>query len=197
MNTFAGLLLCALLAITADNVIFAGGAGLSRVLRAARKPKTMVCYSAFVAFFTLVSMLLAILFNQKLLSSKTLIFYRPAVLAACAAVVYLLAAFILKTWAPRLYRKSEPILSPAAINCIVISMPYLQRILKLSPLEAVGFALGTGVAFFLAVLVLSAAMPNLKNPDAPKAFRGLPSLFIYAGILSMALLGLSKGGLFS
>ena len=75
-------------------------------------------------------------------------------------------------------------------------MPYLRRILKLDAFEAVGFALGTGVAFFLAVLVLSAAMPNLKNPDAPKAFRGLPSLFIYVGILSMAFLGLSGGGLF-
>ena len=156
----------------------------------------MACYSIFVSFFTLVSMLLAILLDQKLMSSKTLIFYRPAVLAACAAAVYLLAAFALKVWAPGLYRRVEPILSPAAINCIVISMPYLRRILKLDAFEAVGFALGTGVAFFLAVLVLSAAMPNLKNPDAPKAFRGLPSLFIYVGILSMAFLGLSGGGLF-
>ena len=41
MNMFMELCLAALLAVTAENVIFTGGIGFSRVLRAARKPKTI------------------------------------------------------------------------------------------------------------------------------------------------------------
>ena len=59
MNMFMELCLAALLAVTAENVIFTGGIGFSRVLRAARKPKTIALYSCFVGLFSLASALTA------------------------------------------------------------------------------------------------------------------------------------------
>ena len=34
-------------------------------------------------------------------------------------------------------------------------------------------------------------MERLDNPDVPKAFRGLPAILIYLGIIALALMGFS------
>ena len=125
-----------------------------------------------------------------------LLFMRPAIYAFCAALAYILAAFLMKTFLPGIYDKVGAVLAPAAINCIVLSMPYMQRSFTLQPHEAVGFAIGTGVAFFLAALVLSEALERYRNENMPRAFRGLPSVLIYVGILSMVFVGITGGRLF-
>ena len=51
MNMFMELCLAALLAVTAENVIFTGGIGFSRVLRAARKPKPLRFIAVLLGFF--------------------------------------------------------------------------------------------------------------------------------------------------
>ena len=107
MNMFMELCLAALLAVAAENVIFTGGIGFSRVLRAARKPKTIALYSCFVGLFSLASALTACYLGPVLLSNSTLLFMRPAVYAFCAALAYLLVAFVLKTFLPKIYGKGR------------------------------------------------------------------------------------------
>lgn len=196
MNVFMDLCLTALLAIAAENLIFTGGIGFSRVLRAARKPHTIGIYSLFVSLFSLISTLAACGLGPYLAADSTLLFMRPAIYAGCAALAYIAAAFVLKTVLPNIYKKVGAVLAPAAINCVVLSMPYMQRTFSLGPTQAAGYALGTGIAFFLAALVLSEALARYHNDNMPKAFRGLPSVLIYVGILSMVFVGITGKGLF-
>ncbi len=196
MKQFAELCMAAFLAVAAENLIFTGGIGFSRVLRAARKPRTIGLYSFFVGLFSLISILTACYLGPVLISNGTLLFMRPAVYALCAALAYSITAFLLKTFLPQIYEKVGAILPPAAINCVVLSMPYMQRDFTLHPHEAVGFALGTGLAFFLAALVLSEALARHRGGNMPKAFSGLPAALIYVGILSMVFVGMTGGNLF-
>ena len=196
MELLSQMMLYTLLALTAENVIIAGGVGFSRVLRAARRPKTMLAHCGLVGGFTMISAWLGILLNPRILSSPQAGFFRPAVFAAGTAAVYLLAVFVYRTWWPKHYKKVEPIMSSAALNTVVLSMPFVQRVFQMNAWQAMGFALGTALAFLFAVLVLSQAMTALKNPDMPKAFRGLPAVFIYVGILSLAFLGFTSGRIF-
>ena len=197
MTGFVQMLLTALMAVTTENIIFAGGIGFSRVLRAARKPKTLGMYAVFVTFFSLISTAYASALNPILINNETLSVLRPAIFALLVAVVYLVAAYALQSFFPQFYKKYGQILSPAAINTVVLSMPYVLKNFKLDLPNAVGFALGTGVAFFLAALMLAYIMVRCKkNADMPKAFSGLPAVLIYVGILSMAFAGFTGGKLF-
>nr|WP_319489538.1 Rnf-Nqr domain containing protein [uncultured Caproiciproducens sp.] len=196
MNVFVQMILTALLAVTTENILFAGGIGFSHVLRAGRKPKTLGLYSVLVALFTLISMLAGFLLGPFVAGSDTLIVLRPAVFALCAAVAYIATAFLAKTFFSQFYRKYGQLLSPAAINTVVLSMPYVLKSFKLTLTDAVGFALGTGLAFFLAALVFSRTSESCENADMPKAFSGLPAVLIYVGILSMAFAGFTGGKLF-
>ena len=73
---------------------------------------------------------------------------RPAIYAFCAALAVYTGGILMKTFLPGIYDKVGAVLAPAAINCIVLSMPLYAAQLTLQPHEAVGFAIGTGVAFF-------------------------------------------------
>ncbi|WP_312695552.1 Rnf-Nqr domain containing protein [Caproiciproducens sp.] len=196
MTTFVQMLVTALLAVTAENILFAGGIGFSHALRAGRRAKTLGLYSVFVTVFTLISMVAGYLLAPLIAGSETLTVLRPVILALCAAAAYIAASFVLKTFFSQFYRKYGKLLSPAAINTVVLSMPYVLKSFKLSLPDAVGFALGTGAAFFLAALVFSRTSASCRNADMPKAFSGLPAVLIYIGILSMAFAGFTGGKLF-
>lgn len=196
MEMAAQLFLFALLAITAQNVIFCGGIGFSRVLRAARRPKILLSYAGLLSLFTLLSAWIGIGVNKLVPGMSPVAFYRPAIFAVCVAVLYLLAALVYRMFFAARYKRLEPVFSSSAINCLVLSMPFIQRVFRMNEWQITGYAIGTGVAFFLAALVLSHAMERLKNPDMPKAFQGLPSVFLYVGILSLAMFGFAGGKLF-
>lgn len=190
MNSFVQMLLTALLAVTAENIIFSGGIGFSRVLRAARKPKTLGIYALFVAFFSLISVLLSSLWSSLVAEGPALVIIRPAVFAGLVALVYVVSAYTAKSFFPNFYRKYGMLLSPAAMNTVVLSMPYIQKSFKLNVTDAAGFALGTGIAFFLAALALAYTLDKYRNQtEMPKAFSGLPAVLLYVGILSMAFAG--------
>ena len=196
MKFFVQLLFYALLAVTAENVFFVSGIGFSRVLRAARKDKPgLLLYSALLSGFTLVCSLLTEPLNKLLLKNADLSFLRPAVFAVVVAAVYILVVFIWKTWFYESYQKIDQTIPSAAINCVVLALPFLQRTLKMDIAQTIGFSLGTGVAFFLAVLVFTQAMVKFQVSDMPKSFRGLPTIFLYIGILSMAFIGFTGGKL--
>ncbi len=196
MTEFVQMLLTALAAVTAENILFSGGIGFSRALRAARHPKTLRTYSIFIALFSLISISVSTALNPVIASSELLGYLRPVLYALCAAAAYLVAAFVTKTFFSGFYLRYSEILAPAAINTVVLAMPYAQKSFKLSMLDAVGFALGTGLSFFLAATVLAYAVVRCKNEDTPKAFSGIPALLIYIGILSLAFAGFTGAKLF-
>lgn len=195
MTVFLQILFAALAAITTENLLFSGGIGFSRVLRAARKPKLIGLYSLLIALYSMAAMLISTGLYP-FFQNGILLMARPAILAACIVLVYIIVAGALKVLAANFYKKHGSVFSISAINTIVLSMPYAQKSFKLSLTQAAGFALGTGAAFFLAAVLLSYGAARCRSEDMPKAFRGMPAAFLYIGILSLAFAGLTGGKLF-
>ena len=64
----------------------------------------------------------------------------------------------------------------------------------LHPVGAFLFGLQEGLGFLLAALMLSAVRERLYDKEVPAAFRGLPSILIYLGLISMAVYALASAG---
>ena len=95
--------------------------------------------------------------------------FRPAVFALLCALLYAAAAALLRRFRPSFYRRVSPLLSPAAINCVVLSLPFYQSSLAAGPLAALGFALGTGLSFLAASVVLRELLANSRRSGVPEA----------------------------
>ena len=119
-------------------------------------------------------------------------FWFPLTVAVLAAVWYLAACLILAFAAPKIYRKISEYLPSAAINSVVLAIPFLGGMAQWSWGESVGFALGTGLSFWLAGWLLAEMMPRLTHISIPRAFRGTPAVFLYLAILALAFLGFAK-----
>ena len=55
--------------------------------------------------------------------------------------------------------------------------------------ESLGFGLGSGIGYVLAVLLVTEARHRLRSKAIPKAFRGLPITLVYIGVLALAIYG--------
>ena len=53
-----------------------------------------------------------------------------------------------------------------------------------------GYALGSGLGYTLALVIIYFARKRLAISPVPRSFRGLPILLIYLGLISLALYGL-------
>ncbi|HIS50392.1 MAG TPA: hypothetical protein IAA80_07815 [Candidatus Gallacutalibacter pullistercoris] len=187
MRELGELMLAVLAALTAENLFFSQGMGFDRVLQAARRGTMLGIYALLVTLFSLVSGLLLFW-----LSGMVPVLWLPLVSAGVTGGVYLLVCIVLVMGAPEWYRKISWCLAPAAINTVVFSIPFLVRLQEWNPWQAIGFSLGTGVAFWLAAWLLTEMIPRLRHISMPAAFRGMPAVFLYMAILALAFLGFAR-----
>ena len=85
----------------------------------------------------------------------------------------------------------------AAVNTLVLAVPIINRRAAFNTAESIGLGLGAGIAFIVAVLLISAAEERIRtNNTMSNAFKGKPALFIYIALISLGFAGLSGQSLF-
>ena len=55
--------------------------------------------------------------------------------------------------------------------------------------QSMGFGLGSGLGYLLAVMLVTEADHRLRSEAIPEAFRGLPITLVYVGVLALAIYG--------
>ena len=182
----------ALLAIFAQNAVFTRALGVSRMVQLVGDDRTssalfgmMLCITqglvAPAAFFA-GRWFIAPLDNRAQL--------RPLVYIASIAVVCLAEHLVL--WLLRsLPRRSQllRIVPLAALNSGVLGTVLVERTQTFTLGQSLGFGLGSGIGYVLAVLLVTEARHRLRSKAIPKAFRGLPITLVYIGVLALAIYG--------
>lgn len=107
-----------------------------------------------------------------------------------AAVVQFLDTMLRKTH-PALHKSFGVYLMLITTNCIILAVPLLNAQGKVSAVEALVLALGSGLGFALALFLMSCAREKMELARVPKAFEGLPIAFALAGLFALAFMGFS------
>ena len=81
------------------------------------------------------------------------------------------------------------ILPIAAVNSGVLGTVLVERTQSFTLAQSIGFGLGSGLGYLLAVMLVTEAGNRLRSKAIPEAFRGLPITLIYIGVLALAIYG--------
>ena len=110
------------------------------------------------------------------------------------AVALLVAFFVVLLFSVVIFRvdgarRAVAVLPMATFNTCILGTLFISTIQSFSLVQTMGFALGSGVGYVLAVQVVTEGQRKLQSDAVPATFRGLPITLLYIGILALAIYG--------
>ena len=118
-------------------------------------------------------------------------FLRTLIFILVIASLVQLVEFYLKKSSPALYSSMGVYLALITTNCAVLGVTIKCIDKSYNYGESLIYALGAAIGFLLSMVIMSAVRSRIKTAKLPKAFTGVPILYVTAGLLSLAFLGFS------
>lgn len=197
MQWFFDMLSAALYAILVQNLVFSGGYGASEAIRMASKPKKLASTAAMIIYFsTVTAVICRSLDFIPIISAQNQSIHFLLFSAVLIVVYFTTSALTLIILKPN--RRLMTKFGIAALNTLVLAIPLINYRSASSLWESIGTGFGSGVAFVIASVLISAGFTKIShNKHIPPAFKGTPVLFIYVALLSMAFMGISGSVVFA
>jgi electron transport complex protein RnfA len=174
-----------------NNFVFSRYLGLCIFFGVTKKMETAVGMSiTFTAVMVISSVLSWVIYTYVMVPFQ-LIFLKIVIFIGIVAAFVQAADTILKKVAPALYYKLGIYLALIVTNCIILAVPLINADEHYSLFESIALALGSGIGFSLALIIMASIREKLELADVPKSFQGLPISFVLTGLIALAFLGFS------
>ncbi len=190
MEYVAQFFIMMLTAVFIENIIFTRAFGTSRLIYLLKSPKRLLSCTAILMVVVTLAGAIGYPLRGPAYSNEYSYILIPMLYIGCIAIVYIAVYFFTKKLMPSLFENIEKDLGPAAFNCAVLGSLLIPSSQRLDFISTIGYGLGMSLGFGLAVVIIGFGMKRLEFCHVPKAFRGLPILLIYLGLLSLAFYGL-------
>ena len=107
-----------------------------------------------------------------------------------AAFVQLLE-MVLERYLPNLYYSLGIFLPLITVNCAILGVSLFMVIRNYSLLQTIGFAIGSGLGWTLAIVAMAGIRQKIKNAPIPKGLEGPGITLIITGLMALAFIGFS------
>lgn len=187
----------ALTAIAIENAVFARALGLNKITLLLKSRNQGILYGVTMAFMLVLASFPVSLVNYLLQDMDTVALrgIRAPLYLASVLLVYLSVYFLLKRFAPKIFEIILPALPVSTFNTALFGSLFISATYSFNVFQTTGYALGMGIGYTIALLVVYYARKRLAISPVPRSFRGLPILLVYIGLLSLAIYGLIGHGL--
>lgn len=197
MNYISDLLMTAFYTVFFQNLVLSSGLGMSEAIRVSTKPGTFGKFAVMISGFSVVTSTVCSLIDTVPAVEGATYAVRAAIYGGVLAGVYLVVAVILKL-VLKADSKLLGTLGIAALNTLVLAVPYINNSAAYSFAGSIGSGLGAGIAFvFAAALISQGSRILAENEEIPEAFKGTPAMFLYVAMLSLAFAGFTDTNLFA
>ena len=173
-----------------ENIIFTRSLGISWALHLVRKTKDFFRDIGLMAAVSLLSSMLSYPLRRPLSGLADSYVLLPMASIGCLIVVYGAAYFLLGRFWPAFFEKTEPDMTAAIFNGAMLGGLLIPGVERLDFVGTLGYSIGTSFGFAVAVALVGSGIERIRFCHVPKAFRGLPVVLIYLGLLSLAFYGL-------
>jgi electron transport complex protein RnfA len=176
-----------------NNFVLSLFLGICPFLGVSSKTDTAVRMGLAVIFVMLVSSLCAFGIHKVLLIIDAPYLHLISYIVVIASAVQLVEMFI-KKFSPALFRALGIFLPLITTNCAVLGVALFQTSREYHFVQALFFALGAGVGFTLALLIMSGIRERLELADVSSVVKGAALTLMIAGVLSMGFMGFAGMG---
>jgi Na+-translocating ferredoxin:NAD+ oxidoreductase subunit A len=146
-----------------------------------------------VTFVMLVASLCAFGINHLLAIINAQYLSLISYIVVIASAVQLVEMFVRKT-SPALFQALGIFLPLITTNCAILAVALFQTQRGYGLIEGVVFALGAGLGFTLALVLMAGIRERLSLADVPDVAQGMAVTLVLAGILSLAFMGFAGIG---
>lgn len=172
-----------------NNFVFTRFLGLCIFFGVSRRMETAVGMSiTFTSVMIISSGISWFIFNHVLIPLN-ITFLKIIVFIGVVAGFVQASDTIMRKVTPELYHKLGIYLALISTNCIILAVPLINASEKYNLFESLSFALGSGLGFALALIIMASIREKLELSDIPKPFKGLPIAFIITGLIALAFSG--------
>jgi len=174
-----------------NNFVFARYLGLCIFFGVTKRMETAVGMSFTFTAVMLIGAALNWVIYEYVMIPYHLGFLKIVIFIGVVAAFVQAADTIMKKIAPTLYYKLGIYLALIVTNCIILAVPLINAEEHYSLFESMALALGSGLGFSLALIIMASIREKLELADVPKSFQGLPISFVLTGLIALAFLGFS------
>ena len=174
-----------------NNFVFTRFLGLCIFFGVSKKMETAIGMSITFTAVMVISAALSWLVFTYVMVPLDITFLKIIIFIGIVAGFVQASDTIMRKVAPALFYKLGIYLALISTNCIILAVPLINAGEKYSFLENIAFALGSGLGFALALVIMASIREKLELADVPEPFKGLPIAFIVTGLIALAFAGFS------
>ena len=178
-------------AVFINNYVLSRFLGICPFLGVSKKLNQAAGMSVAVIFVMLMATAVTWPIQMYLLNPNNLGYLQTIVFILVIAALVQLVEIILKRYIPSLHKSLGVYLPLITTNCAVLGVTILNIDEGYTFAESMINSLGSGLGFFLAMVMFSGVRSRLEGADIPQAFQGLPITLVAASITSLSFLGFS------
>ncbi len=186
MTKFIVILLSA---VFVNNYVLSRFLGICPFLGVSKKLDSATGMSLAVIFVMLMATAATYPIQMLILVPNHLEYLQTIVFILVIAALVQLVEIVLKRYLPSLHRSLGVYLPLITTNCAVLGVTILNIDSEYTFLESMVNSLGSGLGFFLAMVMFSGVRSKIEGADIPESFKGLPVTLIAASITSLSFLG--------
>ncbi len=176
-------------AIFTQNILLSYFLGFCPFLGVSRELKASLGLGAAVIFVMVSTCLLNWLAYNYLLVPLKLEFFRFILFIIIIAAFVQLVEMVVDRFSPRLYQMLGVFLPLITVNCAILGACLFMIIRDYTFIVSIGYSLGSGIGWFMAITAMGAIREKLKNERIPAGLQGPGITLIIAGIMAMAFVG--------
>jgi electron transport complex protein RnfA len=181
----------AMLAMFVENAIFSRALGTSVAFYASRKKESIIGLGLGITYVTVLSSFITFWFDAWLYNWEYYYVVMPLIYTFIVSFVYTTSLLLIWRFLPKLFRSIKKYVHLSVFNAAVLGALFLNTVYRTDLLQYMAFGLGISAGFFIAVFFLHIANERLNSPLIPEAFRGMPIMMVFVGIMSLAFYALT------
>ena len=186
---FKHLLYIIMAAVFVNNYVLQRFLGICPFLGVSKKLDQATGMSIAVIFVMLLATAVTWPIQNFLLDPNGMGYLQTVVFILVIAALVQLVEITLKKYIPSLYKALGIYLPLITTNCAVLGVTVLNITEGYSFAESMANSFGSGLGFFLAMVIFAGVRTRTESCEAPESFKGLPITLVSASILAAAFNG--------